>query len=93
MINNPVANQTSPKANGRPEDDTLVLPSSNSENTVKAVFDDALGANNDKVNWLDESTCEYAGIPDMNLHKAVLQAQEMGKEVTILRKTIVKISE
>lgn len=57
------------------------------------VFNDIMESNPDKCRCVDEKTLEYSGVPDMELHKALLKAQEQGKKIKVQRKTIISLAD
>lgn len=71
------------------------LPSTD-DSKLKELFIDVLKDKDEYdeavVNWRDDETVEVNNISNMSLHSFLLKAEQMGKDITYTKKTIIKIS-
>jgi hypothetical protein len=69
---------------------------STDDSKLKELFIDVLKDKDEydetAVNWRDEETVEVNNISNMSLHSFLLKAEQMGKDITYTKKTIIKIS-
>lgn len=53
----------------------------------KGVYDES------KFRWIDDETVEVTNVPALALHSFTLRAEEMGKDISYSKQTIIKITE
>jgi len=68
----------------------------NPEN-LKELFEAVLKEKNEyssaEITWLDDETVEVSNISGLSLHSFVLRAEELGKNISYQKKTIIKITD
>ena len=72
--------------------DLLERPSSDVK--LKELLEEVLEEKNvsgENLRWLDDQTIEVSGLAPMALHTFILKAEELGKDVTYHKKTIIEI--
>lgn len=62
---------------------------------LKNMFENVLKEKNefspDKLKWLDEKTVQVDELSGLSLHSFLLKVEELGKDVTFTKKTVIEI--